>query len=355
MQKLTNIGNSLSSTGHTEIHSWQAVNTDSKRKRGKDKTSSLRFGPMSHPGQHSTESNPMPNNTAAATLDQAGYRTWQGTRRSPWRSCLSMVRLGWWMLIRRWIFWGLIALGLLNFLFNFAFIFLKATLVVQSPELGEFLDAYRVTGTGDAYAEFMHAQAAITALLLAFAGSTLIGNDYRQGGMIFYLSRSIGKRHYIFGKLLLIASVVLTITTLPALILYCEYGVLSNSLQYFQENWKIAVGIVCYGLILAVFQSILLFAVAAWVPRTVPLVMTWLGLFTLLKALGHALHEIQDNRRWLLLGLWDNMLLLGRFAFGDWESTRQPTAFEAALVLTGVSVVCLFLIVRRVRIVEVVA
>ena len=90
----------------------------------------------------------------------------------------------------------------MNFLFNFAFIYLKATLVVQNEDIGQFLDQYRVTGTGQAYADFMNAQAAITTLLLAFAGSALIGSDYRQGGMVFYLSRAIDKRHYIAGKLL---------------------------------------------------------------------------------------------------------------------------------------------------------
>lgn len=291
----------------------------------------------------------------SSTLTQTGYRGWQGERKSPWVNVLAVVRIGWWMLIRRWVFWGLMALGLLNFLFNFAFIFLKATLTVQSPDFGEVLDAYRVTGTGDAYAEFMHAQAAITSLLLAFAGSTLIGNNYRQGGMVFYLSRGIGKRHYIAGKLLLVSSVVLVITSLPAFILYVEYGVLSSSLDYFLNNGRIAFGILAYGCLLAVFQSLMILAIAAWIPRTVPLVMAWLGLFSLLTVLAHALRQIQDNRLWMLLGLWDNMLLLGRYSFGDWSDGKLPSPLQAAGVLAGVAIVCLALTVRRVRMIEVIA
>lgn len=291
----------------------------------------------------------------SSALEQAGYRTWQGKPHSAWWSCLTLVRVGVWLIFRRWVFWLLIGLGLMNFVFNFAFVYLKATLTVQRGEMARFLDAYKVTGTGDAYADFMHAQAAITALLLAFAGSTLIGSDYRQGGMVFYLSRSIGKAQYIIGKLLAVMAIVLLITMVPALVLYCEYGFLSSSLNYFTENWRIAVGIVGYGLILAFFQGILLFAIAAWVPRTVPLVMTWLGLFTLLTALAHALHEIQDNRRWLLLALWENMLRLGRWCFGAYPEDRLPEAWECAAVLATVSVVCLCIIIRRVQAVEVVA
>uniref|UniRef100_A0A7C4QK84 ABC transporter permease n=1 Tax=Schlesneria paludicola TaxID=360056 RepID=A0A7C4QK84_9PLAN len=287
-------------------------------------------------------------------LEQAGYREWGGNWRSPWRASLALVRVGLAIIFRRWVFWALIGLGLMNFLFNFAFIYLKATLVVQTPELERFLDNYRVTGTGEAYADFMNAQAAITTLLLAFAGSALVGSDYQRGGMVFYLSRAIDRRHYIVGKLLAIAAVVALITTVPALVLYVEYGLLSKSLAYFRENWRILGGILGFGLVLAVVQSFLLFAVAAWVPRTVPLVMTWLGLFVLLSALAHAMRRIADNRRWLLLALWEDMYHLGRWCFGSLPPNRVPSARETALVLVGVCVVCALLIVRRVRAVEVV-
>src|SRR4051794_9737026 len=97
-------------------------------------------------------------------LDQAGYRTWDGRRRSPWFSCLAIVRVGLNLIFRRWVFWILIGLGLLNFLFHFAFIYLKATLVIQNENVAKFLDNYKVTGTGQAYADFMFAQASICAL-----------------------------------------------------------------------------------------------------------------------------------------------------------------------------------------------
>jgi ABC-2 type transport system permease protein len=288
-------------------------------------------------------------------LDQAGYRAWEGQPRSNWWSCLSIVRVGLMLIFRRWVFWILIGLGLLNFLFHFAFIYLKATLAVQNENIARFLDRYKVTGTGDAYAEFMFAQATICALLLAFAGSTLIGGDYRQGGMIFYLSRRIGRWHYIVGKLLTVAAVVTIVTTIPALILYIEYGTLSNSFQYFLDHPRILTGILGYGAILAVVQSVLIFAIAAWVPRTVPLVMTWLGLFVLLKGLADAMRAIDGNRYWLLLGLWDDMHRLGRYCFGSLDEKKIPSAEYCLAVLAAVCVISLILIVQRVRAVEVVS
>lgn len=299
-------------------------------------------------------SGPMESGPAMA-LGQAGYRTWDGERRSAWWSCLSLVRVGLSLMFRRWIFWILIGLGLMNFLFHFTFIYLKATLTVQNGDFGRFLDNFKVTGTGDAYADFMFAQATICALLLAFAGSTLVGSDYRQGGMIFYLSRGIGRWHYIFGKLLTIAAVVTLVTTLPALVLYVEYGTFSNSLDYFFENPRIAGGILGYGAVLAIVQSLMVFAIAAWVPRTVPLVMTWLGVFVLLKGLAEAMRSIDGNRMWLLLGFWDDMHRVGRWCFGSLKESRPPTLVQCLVVLGSLCVVSLLLILRRVRAVEVVS
>jgi hypothetical protein len=68
------------------------------------------------------------------------------------------------------------------------------------------------------------------------------------------------------------------------------------------------------------------------------------------------LRAIQDNRRWLLLALWEDMYRVGQWCFGSTSDTRPLSAsiWEYFAVLAGVCVVGLFLIVRRVRAVEVV-
>ncbi|REJ87159.1 MAG: hypothetical protein DWQ34_25610 [Planctomycetota bacterium] len=284
----------------------------------------------------------------------AGYREWSGKTRSPWRASWSIVRTGVLMILRRWVFWLLIGLGLLNFLLNFALIYLKATLTIQNEAVGQFLDAYKVTGTGEAYADFMEGQATITALLLAFAGANLVGSDYRQGGMIYYLSRRIERRHYIVGKLMSVGAVVTMIATLPTIALFIEYGVLSSSLDYFFENGRILVGILGYGLVLAVVQSLLLFAIASWVHRAVPLVMCWLGVFVLLRLLADTARAISDDRRWLLLGIWENMDRVGSWCFGAGNPDKTPSVGLCLTVLVGLCIICLIVIVRRVRAIEVV-
>ena len=294
-------------------------------------------------------------------IELLGYRGWQGERRSHWWACWPIVRNGLWIVLRRKIFWLLLALGLLNFFLNFAGIYIIASLSAQNPNLrktiGRFLEALLITsGTRDEFVEFMFRQGTVTMLLLAFAGSQLIGGDYQQGGLSFYLSRRIDRRHYVLGKLMAIGGLVLLITTLPALLLYLEYGLFSNSLDYFRENPRTVVGILGYGLIMAVGLSVLLAAIASWVPRAVPLVMTWTCVFILLPLVGESLRFIRDNRLWRLLSFWRDLRFLGKWCFDtlDLEREEDLLAYWAAAIVPAICLLCLITFIRRVRAVEIV-
>jgi hypothetical protein len=182
----------------------------------------------------------------------------------------------------------------------------------------------------------------------------LVGDDHRQGGLTFYLSRRIGRLHYVAGKLLAIGLLVSMTTTIPALVLYVEYGLLSNSTAYFRENIRILFGILGYGAVLAVTLSLLLFALASWVQKTVPLVMTWACLFVLLPVIGGLLRYVYDDRHWLLLLVWRDIRLLGSWCFGALNERDGPLLGWAALVVAAICVASAIALVPRVRAVKVV-
>jgi ABC-2 type transport system permease protein len=274
-----------------------------------------------------------------------------------WMACWPLACNGVRLIVRRKLFWLLLGLAALNFLFAFATIYLKAQVSAENPAISRFVDAVltSTTGEGKTFRDFMFAQGTVTMLLLAFAGELLVGGDYRHGGLTFYLSRRIARRHYVAGKLLSISLVVSLTTTVPALVLYAEYGLLTDSTSYFRENWQIAVGILGYGALMALVLSLLLFALASWFPRTVPLVMCWACVFVLLPALGALLHEIFDDRRWMALMLWRNIRLLGSWCFGAVHAERDLQLLPWAVgVVVGVCILCLLAVLPRVRAVRVV-
>ncbi len=64
-------------------------------------------------------------------------------------------------------------------------------------------------------------------IVLALAGSVLIGNDFRYGSLrVAYLSKPLSRRHYLLGKGLAVAVFINLLTTLPALALFVEYGLI---------------------------------------------------------------------------------------------------------------------------------
>jgi hypothetical protein len=290
-------------------------------------------------------------------LESARYRGWNRWLLPSWLACWPIARTGLVLVLRRRLFWVLLGLALLNFLFLFAAIYLKAQIALQNPGLRKFVDRLlsSVSGTGETYRDFMFAQGTVTMLLLAFAGSLLVGDDLRQGGLTFYLSRRIGRAHYVVGKLLSIGLLVSLTTTIPALILYCEYGLLTESISYFRDNLGILRGILGYGLVLAVTLSLVLFALASWLPKTVPLVMSWACLFVLLPAVGALLRRVYDDRNWQLLMLWRNIRLVGTWCFGGIDTDRElQMLYPAAAIVVGVCIVSAIALVPRVRAVRVV-
>lgn len=288
------------------------------------------------------------------SVDSSAYRHWSRELRPPWMAVWSVAMAGLRLIFRRKLFWALFALASVDFLFVFATIYLKAQISAENPAIAEFVNHVltSVTGTGETYQDFMFAQGTVTMLLLAFAGEMLVGSDFRHGGLTFFLSRRIGRRHYIAGKLLTVALLVSLTTTLPALVLYFEYALLTDSWTYLRENAGILFGILGYGAIMAATLSLLLFAMASWLQKTAPLVMCWACLFILLPACAVILREVFDHDGWELLILWRDIRQVGAWCFG--EGDASPWSW-AGLIVVGVSFISVSAAIPRVRAVRVIA
>jgi ABC-2 type transport system permease protein len=327
------------------------------------------------------------------------YRAWHGSCRTPLWSVWPIARVALGSLLRRRLFWVLYGFGLLLFLMFFfgAYLFAWAegqlgTAVAQPGRMGpdprqilRFVrQAMRVLNGGrETFQYFFAYQGAIVVVTLSLAGAVLVGSDFTQRSLIFYLAKPIGRWHYLLGKGLAVAAVVTMMTTLPALVLYGQHALddwnYLLDVDYFQHTdgplpgsildsditppgpagWKLLLGVFAYGMLQAVFLSILLVATASWMRRTMPLIMVWVSLFFFLRLLANILVEgLKYDVHWRLLDLWNNLALLGQaclgFAHDQIAPKPQPEFWAAAVVLAGVTCVCLIYLNLRTRGVEVV-
>jgi hypothetical protein len=318
------------------------------------------------------------------------YRSWRGALQTTAHSVWPIARIALWMIVRRKLFWVLYAFALLIFLMFFFGQYLLAwaesqameetvTVGVMRTQPNEFIrftrGFLRIDGTAEAYRYFFGWQGYMVMVVLAMAGSILVGNDFQHGSLPFYLSKPLERWHYVVGKCLAVAVFVNLMTTIPALVLFLQYGFL-DSWDYFLRDWvhvgsfsfgpytlnveyPLFLGIVGYGVVLSVFLSLLLVATACWLRKSVPLIMVWTTLFFFSRLLATALVDrLQYPAQWRLLDLWNDTFLIGGAMMGllgfNEPSARYPAVWEAALVLVMVCLLCLIYLNRKIRAVEIV-
>jgi ABC-type transport system involved in multi-copper enzyme maturation permease subunit len=307
------------------------------------------------------------------------YRSLSSPRLGPWHGSVAIARSALRVLTRRRMFWVLYSFSVLIFLLYFFGQYLQVFLeqrvseslvrtggVVGRNIRPDFLvrtlrDAMHMDGSADTYGDLMWTEGYIVMVLLAFAGSVIVGSDFQNRSLPFYLSKPIARRHYLAGKLLAVALLVNAMTTLPGLVLFIEYGFI-DTWDYYWNSWRLLVGILAYGAALTVTLSLLLMATATWLRRTVPLVMFWSALFVAARFVQRWLVDGLDlSPRWRLIDIWNNMYLFGQWCFGtDHAKLRpinleQPAYHEATIAMIVVCLLCVLYLSRRVRAVEVVS
>jgi ABC-type transport system involved in multi-copper enzyme maturation permease subunit len=312
--------------------------------------------------------------TPAPTAGGTGllhYRPYRGRLRGPANGVWAIARSGLRTLLRRKLFWGLYGLCLMVFLFFFFGQYIMSWLSTNLQEntfrvgsgmvaldptrlLHAFRDELKINGSGETYVNVIWYEGYLVMIVLALAGAVLVGNDFRFGSLPFYLSKPLGRWHYVLGKCLAVAVFVNLMTTALALALWAEYGLL-ESWGYFWESARVALGILGYGAVLTVVLSLLLVATASWLRRTVPMVMVWTTLFVFARGLGEILVRVSgDQPRWRLIDLWSDTYVVGSWCMGLSTGANYPPAWEAALVLGAECGACLIYLNRRIRAVEVV-
>jgi ABC-2 type transport system permease protein len=315
------------------------------------------------------------------SLSLMGYRNWQGKLGSSLRSIWPISRVSLQLVFRQKLYWVLYVLALMTFFVFFFGIYLFSqidteTMTPSRPGLPAqaankfFVDIknsiqkdLKLSGDVETYRNFYVLQGYYVMVVLAMAGSLIIGNDYRYGSLAFYLSKPMGHWHYLLGKIFTVVIFTALMTFIPALALYLECSMLMEE-GYFWEHLALLRGIALYGLAIALVLGVLVVTLASAVRRTAPLVMIWIALLAIAPVMGSLfVDRLGYSANWRLIDLWNDL-----YVFGSWCLNispippvgqrgfirRQPGLTATVIVLCSVMVFCLIYLHRKIRAVEVV-
>ncbi|HMO34448.1 MAG TPA: ABC transporter permease subunit [Gemmatales bacterium] len=314
-------------------------------------------------------------------LSLLGYRSWQGKLGTSWRAVWPISRVSLMLVFRQKLYWVLYLLALMTFFVYFFGIYLFSQIDTESlapnrpgaptQAASQFFinikntiqKDLKLTGDVETYRNFFVLQGYYVMVVLALAGSLIIGNDYRFGSLAFYLSKPMGHWHYLAGKIGAVAIFTLLMTLVPALLLYLECSMLLEE-GYFQRNLKVLAGITAYALAIALVLGVLVVAIASAVRRTAPLVMIWIAILAICPVMGNLfVDRLGYSPNWRLIDLWNNLYIFGSWCLdvspippvGPRGFIRKQYELVPTLCMLGTLLLaCLMYLHRRIRAVEVV-
>jgi ABC-type transport system involved in multi-copper enzyme maturation permease subunit len=258
-----------------------------------------------------------------------GVITWTGIRSS---------------LSRRW-FLALLAVSWIPFIASTIHIYV----VTMYPQAGQVLpvDAHR-------FMQFIDQQGMWVFFVTIFAGSGLVANDRRANALQIYLSKPLLRMEYIGGKFAILATFLLFITLVPALLLLLMQVMIAGNLDFVRANLYVVPAIILSSLMHVLISAATMLALSSLSKSTRFVAILYAGTIFFTEAVYGVLWVVTGSTRVAWVSIGGNMENVTDVMF------RQPPRYEtpvivSILILLGLLAVSFSVLERRVRGVEIVA
>ena len=192
----------------------------------------------------------------------------------------------------------------------------------------------------------------LIALIAIFGGSGLIATDLKNNALALYLSKPISWIDYLIGKCAVIGILLGCLTLVPGLLLFLEHILLTDT-SFLKENYWIPLSIITYSAIITLSSSLLmlLFSSLTSNPRyaIIGFCAVWFGspiIYEILKA-------ITRTSKMALVSIWAHYDILGTVLFAGSQNYAVHWVW-ALLVQIALIAICLFVLHRRIRAVEII-
>jgi len=197
--------------------------------------------------------------------------------------------------------------------------------------------------------EFMRLQTPIMYLLMLYAGSGMICNDFRNNLVDVYFSKPITWFDYAFGKILSLVTVGLSVTALPGIAFVLTHNALAPSMELLTQSWWWVPSIFAFSIVMVVPTALAILACSALLKNQGHAAISIIMISVVNGIFGPLLSTMLRERNYLVI--W---FLMAQGHLGEVLFRRHFTLWDlhwgwSLTYVTAVSLVCLVIILRRVR------
>jgi ABC-2 type transport system permease protein len=273
-----------------------------------------------------------------------GYRHYTGER--------ALHGRGWWVIARAGILDRLRERRFLALL-----LFAWSLFVVRAVQLyfGETIArAVFFAPTERTFQLFLEQQRLFVFFITIYAGAGLIASDRQSHALQIYLSKPITRNDYIAGKLLTLAIFLVAVTWVPAMLLLVLQVLFSGSLEFVADHPRLVPAMTLASALQVALAAVSMVALSSLSRSRRFASMLYAGMVIFAGAIARVLEASTGHAGWVLLSPERTLLVVNGAIFGAGSGSAVPLAVATG-ALAVLFAVCLAILERRVRAVDVVA
>jgi ABC-2 type transport system permease protein len=277
-------------------------------------------------------------------IHDQGYRRYQGVRAAPGRAWSVIAKAGIRTLLRRRAFIGLMLLAWIPFVVRAVQIYAAANLP-QARFLAPDVRLFR---------QFLDQQDPFLFFITVYAGSGLIANDRRANALQVYLSKPLTRAEYVFGKFAVLATMLLSVTFVPAILLLVLQVMFAGSVTFFVDNVYLVPAITAYACVQATAIGAVMLALSSLSRNSRYVGVLYAGLIFFSQAMYGIVVNITHHSSFAWISMPLDLQQVGDVIFRLPPRFRMPP-WGAVLAMVVLIATSLLVLNRRVRGAEVVS
>jgi ABC-2 type transport system permease protein len=276
-------------------------------------------------------------------IHDQSYRHYAGVKAPPGRSWTVIAWAGIMSTVKKRVFLAILFGGWVQFFIRSIGFYFSNT--VQQLEV--------LSASAATFRSFLEWQNFVVFVITIYVGAGLIAQDRRANALQLYLSKPLLRSEYIVGKLAVLATFLLLVTMVPALMLLVVQVVIAGSFTFLKTNTFLIPAIVLGSLLQVLLASVTMLALSSLSKSARFVAIMYAGVLFFTKAIFGVLYAITRTTAVAWVSPGENLAQVVDVIFR--QKPRYDTPWEVSLiVIVGLVIVSISILERRVRGVEVV-